>query len=80
MEHPLIPALGDLSIDELTTKISELNKKFMIAQRMGNGDLCNQIRMALETYQNKYREKSEALLKSKMTNSGTDFNDIIDIS
>ena len=80
MEHPLVSNLDHLSLDDLTTKISELNKKLMIAQRSGNADLCGQIRMALENYQNKYREKSESLLRSKTTNSGTNFDDIIDIS
>lgn len=80
MEHPLIGNLDDLSIDDLTTKISDLQKKLGIAQRTGNFDLCNQIRMALENYQNKYREKSDNLLKSRTTNSGTNFDDIIDIS
>ena len=80
MEHPLIGNLDELSIDDLTVKISDLQKKLGIAQRTGNADLCNQIRMALENFQNKYREKSENLLKSRTTGSGTNFDDIIDIS
>ena len=74
MEHPLIGPLDDLTIDELGTKITELNKKLGIAQRMGNHDLCNQIRMALESYQNKYQAK----LRS--TNNGTDYEGMIDIT
>ena len=74
MEHPLLPNINDLSTDELTTKIAELNKKLGIAYRMGNNDLCNQIRMALETYQNKYTEKL------RNTQSGTDYDGMIDIN
>jgi hypothetical protein len=73
MEHPLIPNLDNLSADELLTKISELNKKLGIAYRTGNGDLCNQIRMAIESYQAKYNEKTRR-------DSGTAFDDVIDIS
>ena len=81
MEHPLIGSLDSLTIDELGTKISELNKKLGIAMRMGNHDLCNQIRMALENHQNKLNEKSRALFDAKTNNGkGPNFDEIIDIS
>ena len=81
MEHPLIGSLDSLTIDELGSKISELNKKLGIAMRMGNHDLCNQIRMALENHQSKLREKSDALFNAKNNNGkGPNFDEIIDIS
>lgn len=82
MEHPLIPSVDSLTIDELGSKISELNKKLAIATRMSNGQLARQIQMALETYQNKYKEKSAALFAkhSGKDNNGLDFDQIIDIS
>jgi len=73
MEHPLISSLDDLTVEQLSEKISELQKKMSIAYRTGNAHLCNQIRMALESYQTKYQEKLRG-------NSGTTFNEIIDIS
>lgn len=57
MEHPLIGDLDSLSEEQLTTKIGELNRKLSIAAQTGNGHLCNQIRMALESYQNKYQQR-----------------------
>lgn len=57
MEHPLIGNLDSLTEEELTNKISELNKKLGIAAQAGNGHLCNQIRMALESYQSKYQQR-----------------------
>jgi len=69
MEHPLINNLSELSEDELTSKISELNGKLNIAMRTGNAHLCNQIRMALESYQNKYQEKISAGYKKQLDNS-----------
>lgn len=71
MEHPLIPSIDSLSADQLLDKITELQKKLAIAYKSGNSYLCDQIRMALETYQNKYQEK--------LRNNQTPFNDIIDI-
>jgi len=44
-----------------------------IAYRMGNNDLCNQLRMAIESYQTKYQEKIR-------NNPNTNFDDVIDIS
>lgn len=63
MEHPLIGPIDDLTIDELSSKINDLNSKLNIVTRSGNAHLCNQIRMALETYQNKYQEKLQASYK-----------------
>lgn len=73
MEHPLIGSLDSLSAEQLLDKITELNKKLTIAMRMGNGYLCDQIRMAIESHQAKYQEKIR-------TDPGNNFNDVIDIS
>jgi len=72
MEHPLIANLDELSNEQLQEKISELTKKLNIALRTGNGHLCNQLRMALESYNNKYQER--------LRGNGTSFDDVIDIS
>ena len=74
MEHPLIANLDELSAEELLEKIIELNKKLRIAMMHGgNHYLCNQLRMAIESYQNKYNEKLRG-------GPGTAFDDVIDIS
>ena len=57
MEHPLIVPLDELTQDQLSEKITELNKKLGIAMSHGNGRLCEQLRMALESYNNKYQDK-----------------------
>lgn len=77
MEHPLIPNLDDLNVEQLQEKIAELTKKVGIAHRMGNAHLRYQVQMALETYQNKYREK---IMKQNEKDSGPDFGSKIDIS
>jgi hypothetical protein len=79
MEHPLIPNLDDLKIDELGAKISDLNKKLRIAQNMGNGHLCNQIRMAIESYQTKHSEKLQEIYQAANRDLGKNLNDKIDI-
>jgi hypothetical protein len=74
MEHPLIANIDDLSVEDLLTKVTELNKKLSIAWRLGNHDLCNQLRMAIETYQNKYIQKLRA------SQNNPDSDGIIDIT
>ena len=74
MEHPLIPNLDSLTEQELLDKINELNRKLGIAYSTGNAHLCNQLRMAIESYRNKYQEK----IRKVDPDSG--FTDVIDIS
>jgi hypothetical protein len=66
MEHPLVGNLDELSVDQLSTQISDLSRKLGIASRSGNAHLCNQIRMALESYQNKYHEKLQSDYAKKL--------------
>ena len=79
MEHPLISNLDDLSMEQLQEKITELSRKVGIAHRMGNAQLRHQVQMALQTYQNKYRERMEQSWK-KTDGDNPDFSDRIDIS
>ena len=73
MEHPLILNLNDLTEEQLLEKITELQKKLSIAYRTGNADLCNQIRMAIESFQSKYQDKIRR-------DDNNNFDEIINIS
>ena len=75
MEHPLIGDISDLRLEDLTDRINDLHKKLRIAQSTGNAYLANQIRMALETYQNQY----QARLKEQTRPTDPDFTDKINI-
>jgi hypothetical protein len=76
MEHPLIGDLNDLTIEQLSEKINDLHKKLSIAHRSGNGYLCDQLRMAIESYSNKLRERQQEQYKA----SQQSFDDKIKIS
>jgi hypothetical protein len=75
MEHPLIGNIDHLTEDQLSEKINELNRKLNIAVRSGNGHMCNQLRMAIESFQSKYQQKLQEARKGQSTN----FDDKIDI-
>ncbi len=78
MEHPLVNELDHLSAEELQSKISNLLNKYNWAVR-NNAQLANQILMVIDSYQTKYQEKQQELLK-KSENNGKDFSDRINIS
>ena len=77
MEHPLIGPLDELTLEELGARINELGKKLSIAARSGNGHLCDQIRMAMENYQNMYQQKLQESYKKAQGDSN--FDDKINI-
>ena len=77
MEHPLIGPLDELTLEELSVRINELGKKLGIAARTGNGHLCNQIRMAMENYQNMYQTRLQESYKKAQ--GDTNFDDKISI-
>lgn len=78
MEHPFINDLNGLTLEQLGSKITELNKKLGIAMRSGNPYLCDQIRMALTSYTTKQQEKMKELYQPK--NGEDAFDNKIDIS
>lgn len=75
MEHPLIGNIDHLTEDELSEKINDLSLKLNMAVRSGNGHMCNQLRMAIESFQTKYQQKLQEARKRQSTN----FDDKIDI-
>ena len=78
MEHPLVEVDSNLSLDELQTRINDLTKKMIWAQRH-NAHLAGQIRMALEAFQSRYRIKQQEAYDAA-TRNGKDFSDKIDVS
>lgn len=77
MEHPLIGDLDQLTVDELSSRVNDLNRKLAIATRSGNAYLCNQLRMAIETFQNKYQQRVQETYRQQIKD--TNFDDKIKI-
>jgi hypothetical protein len=72
IDHPLVGSLKELSNDEISAKIAELNKKLGFALRTGNAELCHQLRLALTNFTS---EQQNRLSK----NANTPFDEVIDI-
>ena len=79
MEHPLIGDINNLTIDELSARVSDLSNKLNMAAGTGNAHLCDQIRMAMETFRNKYQEKLQDSYKKEKEISHINFDDKINI-
>lgn len=78
IEHPLITDVQDLSMEDLQSRISDLQRKLAWARR-NNAGLANQISMALTTYTNRHQELQRQAWE-KQIGSAPDYSDRIDIS
>jgi len=76
MQHPFIKDLDSLSTQDLSEKITDLYKKLRIASSSGNAYVCDQIKMALESYEIKYQER----IRQDMGDDDSTYQDNIDIS
>ena len=82
MNHPLAGNLSGLSDQELSDKISELNRKASFAYRTANTMLVGQINLMLEDYMMEQKRRTDEKIRDLMKNEdGSDkWDDIIDIS
>lgn len=69
MEHPFINDITDKSLEELQDTLSGLNNKLTFAYRTGNGPLIHQLKMVIESYQNQYKKKMDALFEKQKLNN-----------
>ena len=65
MQHPFINDLSNLSLEEIQSKISELNNKLNFAYRSGKGPLIHQIGMIIESYRAEYSKKMDEAIKKQ---------------
>lgn len=62
MEHPLLEQLSGLTLEEIQSKISDLNKKLAFAYQMNNGPVIQQLNLIMGSYQEAYRKKMDELM------------------
>lgn len=85
--HPLINDLSKLTDDELHNKLSELNKRFVQAYRIGPFQIIPQLQMLIEDYNaevgrrnaKKMQEMQEKFDKVANKGDGKGMKGIIDI-
>jgi hypothetical protein len=80
MFNPLLPDLSKLKDQDLETKISELNKKYFIALKLGQGAAAQQIVLNLDAFkmeQQRRQTKSSQDLAKKTQGDGME--DLINV-
>jgi hypothetical protein len=77
MFNPLLPDISKLKNEDLENKINELMRKYFIAARSGQGTVCNQISLILETY--KDEQKRRYLENSKKSIQNKELDDYINV-
>lgn len=81
MFNPLLQDLTELKDQDLENKINELNRKYSIVARTGNGALCEQISIVLlqlrEEQQQRLRDKNKRV---NVKNQDKDLDDLINVN
>lgn len=72
MKHPFIGDLSDLTIDELQTKLADLNSKITFAYRTQNSALIQQLHMAISSYKEEYNRKIDELISKNKSQTKID--------
>jgi len=67
MYNPLLPDISKLKNEDLENKINELMRKYFIAARSGQGMVCQQINVILESYKleqsRRYAESNKQVIQ-----------------
>ena len=77
VNHPFIGDLSDKTLEELSEKINDLNKKMQFMYKMGKHDMVRQVQMVVESYRAEYLKKQQELWDKK---SNKELDKKIDIS
>ena len=67
MYNPLTPDLNELSIDDLTTRLSKLNARMVGARQSGNQSVCNQVGIMIMETSEALARRSTDMLRVKKT-------------
>jgi hypothetical protein len=78
MFNPLLTDLTQLKNDDIDNKINELMKKYTIAARSGQGGVCNQISIILDSYKDEQRRRHFAATQ-KMASQNKNLDDYINV-
>ena len=79
--HPLQEEIGNMSEEDISKRIKELNRKVAIARRGRNPELLFNLQQALRTYQDAVRQKriEEWHKNNKKLRNEPDLGDLVNI-
>ena len=68
MYHPLLMNTANLKDSDIEAKVADLSKKFNIASRMGNPELCSQIALIIEELKVEMSERHTKKINQTINN------------
>ena len=79
--HPLQEEIGNMSEEDISKRIKELNRKVVIARRGRNPDLLANLQLALNTYRDAIRQRriEEWHKNNKKLRNEPDLGDLVNI-
>ena len=79
--HPLKEEIGNMSEEDISKRIKELNRKVAIARRGRNPELLFNLQQALRTYQDAIRQRriEEWHKNNKKLRNEPDLGDLVNI-
>lgn len=80
MYHPLLADPSTLKDSELENKIIDLSKKYHTAARFGQGIMCDQIVVILDSLRQEQLKRSHALLTKTRNDQNKDLGDLIKVN
>ena len=79
MFNPLINDFSNLKDSELESRMTDLNKKYIIALRMGNGTLAFQISVVIESLREETTRRQNEAIKKLMQKQNKDLDGLINV-
>lgn len=79
MFNPLLDDLSHFKDSELDEKITDLNKKYNIALRMGNSGIATQIAVSLESFRAEVVRRQQEASKKLLDKQNKDLDGLINI-
>ena len=79
MFNPLLEDLTHLKDVDLDSRITDLNKKYSIAMRMGNGAVGMQIAVVLEQLRAEVQRRQVEATKKLLQKQNKDLDDLINV-
>ena len=79
MFNPLLEDLSHFKDSELDEKITDLNKKYNIALRMGNSSLAMQVATSLEAFKGEIAKRQQEASKKLLDKQSKDLDGLINI-
>lgn len=79
MFHPLLEDISKIKDKEIEFRILDLTKKYHIAASMGQGQICQQILLALDVFKEEQFKRQRSAVESTVKKQDKDFDDLINI-